>query len=233
MRSFIDRWLYREYADCWDELMLRSRILDHAGSTKILLDVGAGRGCKKHFDFRKEFSWVAGCDVSSDVHENPYLSYALVIKDGRMLFADRQFDVVFSSSVIEHVDDIDKHFEEIKRVLKPGGVFVAKTPNKRHYVALIASCTPDWFHEMVNRWRGRATRDTFPTHYRCNTPHMIEQSLERHGFSQITVETIEGRPEYCRIFSPLYLLGACYERLVNCCQLFAPFRAVMLVTAQV
>ena len=33
------------------------------------------------------------------------------------------FDVVHASSVIEHVSDVEKAFEEIYRVLKPGGVF--------------------------------------------------------------------------------------------------------------
>lgn len=40
---------------------------------------------------------------------------------------------------------------------------------------------------------------------------------------------IEGRPEYLRLFWPLYLLGAIFERLVNSTKLLETLRCVILV----
>ena len=39
-------------------------------------------------------------------------------------YEDDNFDVVHASSVIEHVLDVEKSFQEIFRVLKPGGRYV-------------------------------------------------------------------------------------------------------------
>ncbi|MEI2780661.1 MAG: hypothetical protein V9H25_05130 [Candidatus Competibacter sp.] len=42
-------------------------------------------------------------------------------------------------------------FREVARVLKRGGVFLFKTPNKTHYMPTIARLTPHRFHQFVNR----------------------------------------------------------------------------------
>jgi ubiquinone/menaquinone biosynthesis C-methylase UbiE len=43
---------------------------------------------------------------------------------------DSSFDLVISNHVIEHVDDQLLHLQEIRRVLRPGGVCYLATPNK-------------------------------------------------------------------------------------------------------
>ena len=50
----------------------------------------------------------------------------LTVVDGtaeRIPFERESFDVVYASSVIEHVSDVNKSFGEINRVLRTGGVF--------------------------------------------------------------------------------------------------------------
>jgi ubiquinone/menaquinone biosynthesis C-methylase UbiE len=41
---------------------------------------------------------------------------------------DASYDCVFCSGVLEHVDDFRKGFDEITRVLKPGGVLLLGLP---------------------------------------------------------------------------------------------------------
>lgn len=41
----------------------------------------------------------------------------------RIPFPDDSFDIVIASSVLEHVQDIRRTFEEVARVLRPGGMF--------------------------------------------------------------------------------------------------------------
>ena len=102
---------------------------------------------------------------------NPYLDEAKVQQppDYAVPYADNTFDIVFSNCVIEHITDARQFFGEVYRVLKPGGIFLAKTPNRHHYVPWLARLTPHWFHEFYNRVRGRETDDTFPTTYACNS----------------------------------------------------------------
>jgi SAM-dependent methyltransferase len=46
----------------------------------------------------------------------------------RLTFADARFDVCTSTEVFEHVADDARGFREIRRVLRPGGVFVFTVP---------------------------------------------------------------------------------------------------------
>lgn len=46
----------------------------------------------------------------------------------RLTFPDNSFDVVINSDVLEHVADIGRSLEEVRRVLKPGGHHVFTVP---------------------------------------------------------------------------------------------------------
>jgi SAM-dependent methyltransferase len=50
------------------------------------------------------------------------------IRDGRLPFADRAFDLIVNNQVMEHVDDLDAVLREIHRVLKPGGTLLSLFP---------------------------------------------------------------------------------------------------------
>jgi phosphoethanolamine N-methyltransferase len=47
-----------------------------------------------------------------------------LVEPGPLIFPDASFDVVFTKDVIVHVPDKIAMYEEVKRVLKPGGAFV-------------------------------------------------------------------------------------------------------------
>lgn len=51
-----------------------------------------------------------------------------LIVDGRIPFDDNSFDVVVSNQVFDHTEKPRPVFAEIRRVLKPGGVFIALFP---------------------------------------------------------------------------------------------------------
>jgi ubiquinone/menaquinone biosynthesis C-methylase UbiE len=44
-------------------------------------------------------------------------------------FEDESFDAVVSFETIEHVNDDARFLSEMRRVLKPGGIFICSTPN--------------------------------------------------------------------------------------------------------
>ena len=94
----------------------------------------------------------------------------------------------------------------------------------------IARLTPHRVHQYVNRLRGRAETDTFPTRYRANSERDVARLAADAGSMVESVELIEGRPEYLRIAWPTYLLGLAYERLVNASEIFASLRILLVGT---
>jgi len=216
--------------DHWDDRAFRERILDHLSQQAMeVLELGAGAGVVEQMDFREEAARVCGIDPDERVVRNPHLDEAKVGVGEAIPYPDASFDLVFACNVLEHLERPRAVFQEVRRVLRPGGVFLAKTPNRWHYVPLIASLTPRGFHEWVNRLRGREEGDTFPTLYRANTPRAVRRLGAATGFSVDTIELLEGRPEYLRITPPSYLVGWMYERAVNLVPPLSRFRVVLMV----
>lgn len=194
----------------------------------MVLDLGAGAGIVREMNFKGLAGKVCGVDLDERVTTNPMLDEGKVSDAGRIPYPDETFDVVFADNVMEHLADPSAVLAEVRRVLKPGGVFLFKTPNKTHYMPTIARLTPHWFHQLVNRLRGRAEVDTFPTLYRANTKRAVQRLANSAGFAVASIDRIEGRPEYLRIAWPAYLLGAAYERLVNSTEALAAFRILLI-----
>ena len=80
----------------------------------------------------------------------------------------------------------------------------------------------------MNRLRGRAVVDTFPTRYRVNSRRDVHRFGEMAGMVVDDLRLIEGRPEYLRIAAPLYLFGMLYERAVNSTELLAGLRVLLI-----
>jgi SAM-dependent methyltransferase len=132
--------------------------------------------------------------------------------------------------VLEHLGEPAAVFGELFRVLKPGGLFLAKTPNKWHYMPTIARLTPHSFHAWVNKKRGRHETDTFPTRYRANTPADISRLAAASGMVVENIELIEGRPEYLRMTAVTYVAGWLYERVVNLVPWLSKYRILLVVS---
>jgi SAM-dependent methyltransferase len=230
LRSTLDRRFYPTCdADDWSAAAYRELVCRNLSPTATLLDFGAGRGLKPQHRFGGLAARAVGVDVDAAVLENRYLDEVKVMAPaGPIPYAENSFDIVISANVLEHVQDPDAVFREIHRVLRPGGVFVFQTPNKRHYVPTIARLTPHAFHLWVARQRGIESHDVFPTVYRVNTLGAVRRLARRYGFMIDTLDTIEGRPEYLRTFTPLYPFGILYERIVNTAPFLAPWRVVIL-----
>jgi len=228
LTSYFDRAFYPELTDNWDDQFFRRAIEAKLTPDSIVLDLGAGAGIVAEMNFRGKVARVCGVDLDPRVCDNPHLDEGLIADGGSIPYDDDTFDVIFADNVMEHIADPAAIYGEVWRTLKPGGIFLFKTPNKTHYMPTIARITPHSFHEFVNNLRGRKEIDTFPTLYRTNTASSIQYWAQRTGFVDCRVRRIEGRPEYLRINSLLYAFGILYERIVNCARLLEPFRILII-----
>jgi SAM-dependent methyltransferase len=135
----LDHALYPGYARNWDDQLFRERVLRHLSPpAAVILDLGAGAGIVQQMNFRGHAARICGVDLDPRVVDNPMLDEGKVADAGGIPYPDQTFDVVFADNVLEHLPDPLTVFREIARVLKPGGVFLFKTPNKTHYMPTIA-----------------------------------------------------------------------------------------------
>jgi len=81
---------------------------------------------------------VVGLDCSEEAIDHARSTYGenerLSFQLGDVLnlpFGDNRFDVYVSFENIEHLGDVPQYLAEAKRVLKPEGVFLVSTPNRR------------------------------------------------------------------------------------------------------
>ncbi len=161
-----------------------------------VLDFGAGRG---HWavdpmpGMSKRLRWlkgrvaeVVGTDVDPVVTTNPALDTAIVTPIGEPLpLDDASFDLVVADYVLEHVnhDDAAALAQDVMRVLKPGGWFAARTPNKWGIIGLGARAVPNSLHvRMLDRLQpGRKAEDVFPTRYAMNTRKDLRRLFAPHA----------------------------------------------------
>ena len=100
------------------------------------MDVGCGAGyAMQRAQLEKNCS-VVGIDPEPGAHgvgrfEAERVSVQLDIQQGyseQLPFEDNRFDIVYSSHVLEHVAEESKTLQEMKRVLKPGGILIIGMP---------------------------------------------------------------------------------------------------------
>lgn len=181
----------------------------------IVLDAGCGSGIFFPYSWKQRVRFLVGCDMSSGLTRNANLTSAVSADLRELPFATESFDLIFSRYVLEHLDSPQRVFDELARVLKPGGKLIVLTPSKYHYVTFVGNLTPHWFHEIVGRVRGNSAHDIFPTRFRANTKSQIISLAGAAGLSVSEFITTEARPNYLMWSLPSFLVGVMYERTVN------------------
>ena len=172
-----------------------------------VMDLGAGRGAqlRGQGDYRTELAKLQGkvekligVDVDDAVLDNPFLDEAHVISIGAPYpFPDNSFDLILSDWVLEHVANPDEFVAEVGRVLKPGGWFCARTPNRWGMIGIGANLVPNSAHKSIlaKLQPGRKSEDVFPTVYRMNTMRRLSRAFppeEWDNYSYIT----NSEPQY-------------------------------------
>lgn len=146
-KDYISQQHIARYYFAKKELVPKQKVLDIAcGSgygTKILLE----HGCEViGADYNKELIDYLR-QKSSDV-----FIYANALD---LPFNDNIFDAVVSFETIEHVNDGNLFLKEMKRVLKPGGLFICSTPNicyTVHPPYHVKEYYPEEFYQLLSKY---------------------------------------------------------------------------------
>jgi SAM-dependent methyltransferase len=146
---------------------------------KIVLDLGSARGdvC---FLLAPRVREAIGIDASpraleiaeAERRRRGLENVRFVLGDVADLapLGDASIDVAGAFDLLEHIDDqtVRALLSSLRRVLRPGGAFVAYTPNREHYVERMKA-------------RGIVLRQ-FPEHIAVRRPAEIARLLEEEGW---------------------------------------------------
>jgi SAM-dependent methyltransferase len=197
-------------------------ICDYVLARAEVLELGPGLANSTSAFLSRYFAAVDGLDVDPSVKANQFLRQCYIYTGGPWPVPSGTYDAVVSDYVIEHLASPIATISEVCRVLRPGGVFLFRTPNLYHCIPLVSRLTPHWFHVLVaNRLRNIVDqeREPFPTYYRMNTRRSIRKICGRCGLEELGLRVIEKDPSYGMSSRLLFYLFLAYERVVNSTQL--------------
>lgn len=139
--------------------------------------------------------YAVGCDPADN---RPHVAgLKKVNQQGNHLpFEDETFNLVTANMVAEHVVDPASFTREIRRVLRPGGLFVIHTPNLLYFEIFAAHLLPNWLvRSIAHHADGRDHEDIFPTMYRMNTRAAF---YRLDGYKVVNLECVETAPQFGR-----------------------------------
>lgn len=113
-----------------DKVSLITKLQPQKG---MLLDIGAGTG-----DFlleAKNQNWNCTGIEPSEKAKNIAISKGVSFAADLASLENHSFDVITMWHVLEHVPDLEKQIQELKRLLKPSGTIVIAVPNYKSFDA--------------------------------------------------------------------------------------------------
>ena len=120
------------------EHLHRYAIASLLSKDKCVLDIASGEGYGSNL-LSKVASKVIGVDISKetiDLANNKYAGPNLAFQMGsasKIPLPDRSVDIVVSFETLEHHDQHKEMLAEIKRVIRPNGILIMSSPDKKYY----------------------------------------------------------------------------------------------------
>lgn len=157
--------------------------------TDNVLDIGAGRGSwysldkclyrRNIRDIKERVNQLVGTDIDDSVMQNPTTHNNIVMSFNKIPLEDSSMNLIIADWVLEHVENPDQFTSEIDRILKPGGVFCARTPHKYKYVSIFARIFKNRTHSKILKFvqPNRKVEDIFPTKFKLNTLEDIKKNF--------------------------------------------------------
>lgn len=146
-----------------------------AARTTRILDVGCGSGAMLDRLAERGYTQLCGLDIAPPIDARPGITFIECDLDACTTpLADGSVDLAVSVEVFEHIENIGALLAELSRVLVPGGMILATTPNVHSLEARLRYLLLGSLKQF--------DRLGDPTHILPIFLYPFERILSRHGF---------------------------------------------------
>ncbi len=204
------------YCASWFE-PFEARIAEHLTSGVRILDVGSGRRPAILPVQRPPDCFYAGLDLSmAELNSSAPGSYNEKIEGDvadRLPELERQFDLIVSWQVLEHVGNLDHAIENIRTYLRPGGRFVALFSGTLSAFGIANRVFPARMANFVLcRLLSRSANTVFPAYYhRCYFSALAEIFS---SWREVEIVPLYHGANYFEFCPPLYRIYLLYENWI-------------------
>jgi SAM-dependent methyltransferase len=215
-----ERFLPECSGEIWYEHWHRYALARQLSSHCTVLDVACGEGYGAAMVAETAYK-VVGVDLSADVIQhakNNYRHHAnlqFVTASCECLpFSDASFDFAISFETIEHIEKQKEFISELTRVLRPDGVLILSSPNKRLY-----SDAHDYhneFHvrELYRNELEELLHETFPHIFWLGQKLLFHSAIWPENQACVTTEYLVNDDRQVTVVShpsvePMYYIAAC------------------------
>lgn len=144
-----DNWLHEQY---------------NVKQFNQMLELGSGNGdfFERHIDDLSHTLDITLSDFSQgmvDILEDKYKNSNVKVQQvdiQNIPFEDNSFDVVVANAMLYHVPDLEAGLKEVKRILKPNGVFYTSTFGENGLFEYIASSMNTIFNKDIGKQINRS-----------------------------------------------------------------------------
>lgn len=140
--------------------------------TNTLLDVGCGRGW--FLEEAKKRGWEVYGTEYSETAVNLCRAKGIQMVAGKLdalTFLTKNFDVITSFEVIEHINNPNEELENINKLLRSGGLFYCTTPNFNSLLRYYLKAD----YNMIG----------YPEHLSYYTKKTLNRVVQQNGFKNI------------------------------------------------
>ena len=165
-----------------------SHVIPYIPKGSNILEIGAGAGWQAKILAENGFV-VTAIDLEESRYKQHRVLPVLHYDGVNIPFPDDHFDVVFSSSVLEHVEQVEQFQSELKRVLKKNGLAIHILPSgtwrfwtsMSHYLFIVKALL---FKLFPSRWdEGNSIGEAIQAAHNYSKKELLKKALypSRHG----------------------------------------------------
>lgn len=213
----LERWIVPGLE--WSDVVYVRAVRAHVSERTRWLDLGCGHRLwwsPGQQETAQTAALLVGLDPDvASLRQNTVVDYRVAGLE--LPFRDHSFDLVTANMVVEHLEDPLPVLQEIRRVLRPGGVCIFHTPNSQNWQIALGRHLPQWLKNALILWtEGRVSEDVYPTWYRLNTCRAVSDLVRRAGLVPEDVIMVNTKvPGGILLFGPFVVLQLLWIRMTH------------------